>query len=856
MNYWALTWSLWLVARVDFKAEWHQLKLYIRSKERDIQGLSNIFYRRLLNIIHDENASVADRVAAYRDALLAAPAGEIASLPLIGFHHKDARSLHAGGVIQDSAWQEVELSDAFELKSDEGVVCLNNIYSLTKRRKIGKYPIDPSLSSLLNDDSYKFYNGYAQQMAVRLGLTTNHDETLIVNLPTGSGKTLVAHALCGFSPTNKFTLVIVPTVGLSIEQGKRALGMLEKMGLTHGGCYFWHGQQDVEVHNDIKNRIRNGTQKILFCSPESACRSLLPTLFYAAKNNILANVIIDEAHLVDQWGADFRPYFQIFSAVFHSLRKISKSGIKCCLMSATFTEKTLNIVSELFTDTEKSAIEIHGSFLRPEIQYAVHRVEQVNHLNEVVMAIRKLPKPLIVYTVTRSDAESIYSGLRDIGYCRVGLFTGDVSASLRATLLEKWSLDKIDIMVATSAFGVGMDKENVRSILHAAIPENLDRFYQEVGRAGRDGLACQSLVVYHNEQFRIAEQLNDQRLITEDLGRKRWKIMWETGEVSSSGNKIIDIKTVHKGLQGTSDSNEEWNWRTLLLMQRSGMIEIILEPPNPPEWNHELDEITNQKKRSKYFDYYYRSIVVSPVIDDHLSHTTWEKRIGQQRSYEKTSQKQGFTILRQWIVNSRNIPFCKELQKFYMVRHKQPEYVCGGCPGCRSEGRDSSAISTVGLISHVIGLEPPKKWNYPIKTDRLHIPVYYSSDGITSEARLIRLWINWISEFLEQGTIKAIRADASILTQINKRLPTGLGLFWIGIQLNQDIDECSYWPELVLVMPSAITIPDLGWEESPKLLVAPEGISDPDKYNCNWWEKDHTARSLNNFLSGLNHGHH
>ena len=261
--------------------EWHKLRLKLMQIGLSDVDIKHLFYRRLLSVIQDDQSSIGDRVSAYRDALLSAPVGEKASLPLVRMQRENIRVLEEGGIIPDSAWQEVGLLNGIGLQSEEGLVDLKEIYSLSKKRVIKEYPIDPSLVSLLKDHRYDHYNGSAQQMAVRLALTTEQSVTLVINIPTGSGKTLVAHALCGLSPSNKLTLVIVPTIGLAIEQGKQAMDMLSKMGFSHGGCCYWHGQQTEQLHNDIKDRIRKGNQRILFCSPESACRSLLPTLFEA-----------------------------------------------------------------------------------------------------------------------------------------------------------------------------------------------------------------------------------------------------------------------------------------------------------------------------------------------------------------------------------------------------------------------------------------------------------------------------------------------------------------------------------------------------------------------------------------------
>ena len=108
--------------------------------------------------------------------------------------------------------------------------------------------------------------------------------------------------------------------------------------------------------------------------------------------------------------------------------------------------------------------------------------------------------------------------------------------------------------------------------------------------------------------------------------------------------------------------------------------------------------------------------------------------------------------------------------------------------------------------------------------------------------------------FLEKGVITAIRSDKETLAQLDKRLPAVLRKFWVGDQLLLGCDAPSYWQELILIMPGATEIPDMGLPLSPKIIVAPIDTPHPEHYNCYWWERNNTAKSLDNFLKGLNYG--
>ena len=243
----------------------------------------------------------------------------------------------------------------------------------------------------------------------------------------------------------------MPTTALALDQGNRASELLEQTGQDNGSCHYWHSGQEEQQHADIKDSIRDGRQRILFVSPEAACKSLLVALFDLAKTGMLDSIILDEAHMVDEWGSEFRPYYQILSPILRSLRAVtstSKRGIKCFLMSATFTDKSIDTAKGLFADSEESIVEIHGGFLRPEIQYSVHRIESGEHTDAVLAAARLLPKPLIIYVIEPAEAEFFASQLREMAIKRVEVFSGRTQSEKRRELLKSWSRNNIDIMVA------------------------------------------------------------------------------------------------------------------------------------------------------------------------------------------------------------------------------------------------------------------------------------------------------------------------------------------------------------------------------------------------------------------------
>jgi hypothetical protein len=153
--------------------------------------------------------------------------------------------------------------------------------------------------------------------------------------------------------------------------------------------------------------------------------------------------------------------------------------------------------------------------------------------------------------------------------------------------MRAWQADEIDLVVATSAFGLGVDKADVRAVIHACLPEHVDRYYQEVGRGGRDGRACVSLLLPAPDDFETARRLNRKTLISteednENKGFERWKAMYARREELGDGRDRVPLTAVPEygfGQFENNAANVAWNLRTLALLARAGVIELDAQPP-------------------------------------------------------------------------------------------------------------------------------------------------------------------------------------------------------------------------------------------------------------------------------------
>jgi len=437
---------------------------------------------------------------------------------------------------------------------------------------------DPFLSQF----GLKGYRSNGQRSAVRAALGMPPRSTLIIDLPTGEGKSLVFRAIqkVGFVDdlpgSNKtFTVVIVPTVTLALDH-ERSCGGGPSSPMAYVG-------NQPERNAKILEAIRSGEQELLFASPEAVVGPLRHEIGKVLANDGLRAIIIDEAHLVEGWGTGFRTEFQTFSGLCHQWRFGSgkPKSFRLIFLSATFSEMAKATLKDLFSPNEEIPL-VSATYIRPEPEFWIaNSAGLTDRQSRVVEALLHLPRPAILYVTKVDDAEYWYHHLKqDIGFRRVRKVHGGTGAQEREDVLKAWSEGSLDLVVATSAFGLGVDYPHVRSIIHACIPEKLDRFYQEVGRGGRDGCASISLLVPAYGDEEVAKSLSQQKIITVDRGFQRWKAMFESRTRldfdsmtygvrldTAPGNAPEDIDLI-------GERSIDWNARVLSMMARSGMIQL------------------------------------------------------------------------------------------------------------------------------------------------------------------------------------------------------------------------------------------------------------------------------------------
>ena len=311
-----------------------------------------------------------------------------------------------------------------------------------------------------------------QQDAIRAGF--NRHDSLVV-LPTGGGKSLcyqVPPLLAG-----RTDIVISPLISLMKDQvdGLRANGY---------PATSLHSAQDPAERAEAQRFIASGDCRLIFVSPER----LVTSWFLETVEQLqIRSFAVDEAHCISHWGHDFRPEYRQLAVL-----KERIPGASLHAYTATATERVrADIVEQLGLESPKILV---GNFDRPNLIYRL--VPRLELRTQVLDILGHNPnEATIVYCISRKDTERLAKYLQARGH-RAAYYHAGLEANERGRTQDAFANEKIDIIVATVAFGMGIDRSDVRSVIHAAMPKSVEHYQQETGRAGRDGLAAECVLLY------------------------------------------------------------------------------------------------------------------------------------------------------------------------------------------------------------------------------------------------------------------------------------------------------------------------------------------------------------------------
>jgi len=494
-------------------------------------------------------------------------------------------------------------------------------------------PLDPALKGKFA--SIDYYWSKPQAEAIRGVMLSAPGSTHLLIYPTGSGKSLMglAASMAGRTRPVGITVVIVPTVALALDQVEQA-----RRSFPEARIDSWESGLDATAKAEIKERIRTGSQTFLYTSPESVTGTLKSDLLKAAQNGSLQAFIIDEAHLISQWGSSFRTSFQTMTALWRELR--NRCTFRTLLMTATVTEQTYLDLRHFF-DLDESPLEVSAApHLRAEIDSYAGKCQTAEEKKwRILQLLMCSPRPAILYLTKVVDAKNWHSLCCQNGWKRVGLLHGESTVNERREVIRRWRANEIDLMVATSAFGLGMDKGDVRAVVHGCVPETIDRFYQEVGRGGRDGKASVSLMVYDEDDLTLASRMSSPKAISDELGLERWVAMFNSAVEIGDGQYDVDINALRPTLSYKGERNRQWNMRTLGLLVRAGVIDFEhLPSPELERKENESDGDFETRKKTVWERYDSTCRIslkhANPVNEADWNHVTSEyRRVASDRQF-------------------------------------------------------------------------------------------------------------------------------------------------------------------------------------------------------------------------------
>jgi ATP-dependent DNA helicase RecQ len=529
------------------------------------------------------------------------------------------------------------------------------------------------------------YLSPGQKASVRAVSAARGGDAIICVLPTGSGKTdvILTRAI-----TNRprQTCLIVPTVSLALDLERRV------RDLTGGHVAFaYHGGLTDGEKAELAQGVREGTQWLIISSPEAACTVLARPLEASAAEGRLDLLAIDEAHIVAEWGDAFRPAFQTLAGLRRRLLHLAPDGRRpvTVMLTATLDDYGMETLRRLFPGDRE--LLVSAQVTRPEPSWWMsHCASEEDKRERFLEACRHLPRPLIVYTSLHTSEDSTnvpkaLSWLRAAGLNAIEGVAGGVSAQQRQNATRGLRLagdtsQDLDIVVATSAFGLGMDIPDVRGVIHLCVPESVDRLYQEIGRGGRDGKASVSMIFWTDTDARVARGMAEARLIGDEKAWKRWRSM-SRGAVEG-GVMAADLTAPTEDVTYPwSEANRYWNTQALSAMDRARMIR--LEWPTPPDVPVDITD----EELQDIFATHRNSMSVRILQGDLADEAAFRRRFRDAQSKSHAAAAASLESATR-ILDGLNTCVNRYLAHHYRLRMDSgvlsTARQCGGCPHCRA----------------------------------------------------------------------------------------------------------------------------------------------------------------------------
>ncbi len=320
-------------------------------------------------------------------------------------------------------------------------------------------------------------------------------DSLIV-MPTGGGKSL-CYQLPGLA-TEDLTIVVSPLIALMRDQWTRLTAAGHPVAMISSNM-------DGEAVRRSLGMVRGGEARIVYCSPERFGSTVFLDALAQRRIDLIA---VDEAHCVSEWGHDFRPDYLRLPQI---ADRLGRPTVMAC--TATATKMVAAEIASRFGMREP--LQVRSGFDRPNLSFDVVPLEGTGSkarrqaLLEAGLA-DPANRPAIVYCGTRKDTDEVAEVLREAGQNALPYHAG-MEAEQRTSVQRRFMGGEVDVIVATNAFGMGVDKADVRSVWHMAIPTSVEAYYQEAGRAGRDGLPARAVLLAMKMDLGRLVRFNEQR---------------------------------------------------------------------------------------------------------------------------------------------------------------------------------------------------------------------------------------------------------------------------------------------------------------------------------------------------------
>jgi ATP-dependent DNA helicase RecQ len=379
----------------------------------------------------------------------------------------------------------------------------------------------PNLLSLLN--KHFGYSEFRENQLQIINCVLENKNTLVI-MPTGGGKSL-CYQLSAIAAEGT-AIIISPLIALMKNQVDVLKGLFDVDGVAN----VFNSSLTQTEREIVKKQINDGTTKLLYLAPESLTKQKNIDFL---KNQKISFVAVDEAHCISEWGHDFRPDYRKLNQAVNEINP----ELNIIALTATATPK---VQDDIIKNLRLKDVQIYkSSFNRPNLFYEVkHKTDNVN--KDVISFIKKNDgKSGIIYCLSRKKVDEI-TNLLQLNNINALPYHAGYESKVRSTNQEHFLMHRCDVIVATIAFGMGIDKPDIRYVIHYDIPKSLEAYYQETGRAGRDGGEGHCLAFYSYDDIEKLEKFLSAKPVSErEKGLALLEDVASYSETSSNRRKVL-----------------------------------------------------------------------------------------------------------------------------------------------------------------------------------------------------------------------------------------------------------------------------------------------------------------------------